>query len=217
MTSRKDKKNIAIIGAGGQCRAILAILDLNGCQKPNYIFDYGKWSKGEEIMNIPVLPLKTDEEILFYAKDTSFILAIGDNIERKNFFLRLVQLGCDLLTIISKNAIICADAQIGNGVVISPNVFVGPQTIIGNNVILNTGSIVEHESSVGDHSHLAPGSILCGRSSIGENGFLGAGAIVIDKVSIAANTIIGAGSVVIRTIIEEGFTWVGTPVKKVNK
>ena len=217
MISKKDKKNIAIIGAGGQCRAVLAILELNGYQKPNYIFDYGKWRKGEEIMDIPVLPLQTDENIIFHAQETSFILAIGDNRERKNFYLKLVKFGCDILTIISEKATICSGAKIGNGVVISPNVFVGPQSIIGNNVILNTGSIIEHESNVGDHSHLAPGSVLCGRSSIGEGGFLGAGGVIIDKVSVAANSIIGAGSVVIRSIHEEGFTWVGSPVKRVYK
>lgn len=217
MTLKKDNNKIAIIGAGGQCRAVLAILELNGYQKPEYIFDFGHWKTGEVILGIPVLPLKCDEDIKFYCKDTSFILAIGDNSERKKFYKKLTLLGCELLTIVSRDAKICSGAKIGTAVIISPNVFVGAETFIGNNVILNTGSIVEHESSVGDHSHLAPGSVLCGRSKIGESGFLGAGAIIIDKVSVAAKTIIGAGSVVIQSIKEEGFTWVGSPVKKITK
>ena len=217
MISKIDKKNIAILGAGGQCRAVLAILDLNGYQKPNFIIDFGICTKGEEIMNIPVLSIQHYEEIIYHSNNTSFIIAIGDNSERKKIYKNLLQLGCEILTIISQKATICAGAKIGNGVFISPNVFVGPNTVIGNNVILNTGSIIEHESNVGNHSHLAPGSVLCGRSGIGEAVFLGAGAVVIDKVSVASNTIIGAGSVVVKSIQEEGFTWVGSPAKKIIK
>lgn len=210
-------KKIVIIGAGGQCRAVLGILDSINLGIPYAIYDLAQPRKDEFVMGIPVVKIPSDIELTGSRHIFSFIIAIGDNKEREIIYNKLCELNCEILTIISSLAVISKSASLGNGVVVSPNVFVGPFAQVGDNTILNTGTILEHEAIIGKHSHLAPASIVCGRSKIGDLCFIGANSTIIEKISIASNTIIGAGSVVIKSIQTEGFTWVGGPAKKIEK
>lgn len=209
-------KNIAIIGSGGQCRAILGVLSTLDLVKPIVIYDLNEPFEDESIMGISVKKIPTNEELFESRSSIEYILAIGNNEERKILYNKLIDLCCEVLSVISPSAIISCNANLGKGVVIFPNSFVGPLTIIGNNTIINTAAIVEHETIIGDHSHLAPSSVICGRSTISNSCFIGANAVIIEKVSIASNTIIGAGSVVTKSIETEGSTWVGSPVKKIH-
>ena len=210
-------KKIVIIGAGGQCRAVLGILDSIELGIPNVIYDLVQPRKDEHIMGIPVIKIPSDIELSESRNVYRYIIAIGDNKEREIIYSKLCELNCEILSIISPLAVISKSATLGNGVVVSPHVFVGPYAQVGDNTILNTASIVEHEAIVGKHNHLAPASVVCGRSKIGNLCFIGANSTIIDKISIASNTIIGAGSVVIKSIQTEGFTWVGGPAKKIEK
>lgn len=210
-------KKLVIIGAGGQCRAVLGILDTLELGIPTVIYDLSEPRQDELILGIPVVKILSEKELRETQRSFKYIIAIGDNQERKRIYYKLYEFNCEILTIISPFANISNTAIIGKGVVVSPNAYVGPFSKVGDNTILNTASIVEHEAMVGNHSHLAPASVLCGRSKVGDSCFIGANATIIDKISIASNTIIGAGSVVIKSIQTEGETWVGGPAKKIEK
>jgi len=210
-------KRLIIIGSGGHCRAVLEILSTTSTPQPDLIYDLGKPVLNEHILGIPVLELPSDEQVSISKKETSYILAIGNNFERKKYYIKLIEMGCNLLSVISPLAKISENAKMGNALVIAPFVFVGPNSEIGNNVILNTASVVEHESVIGDHCHLAPRSVICGRVTLGDNSFLGANATIIDKIKVPKNSIIGAGSVIIHTIENEGGTWVGVPARRIIK
>lgn len=210
-------KKIGIIGAGGQCRAVLGILDSIDLGMPSVIYDLAQPRLDEMIMGIAVLKIPSDNELIETRGSYKYVIAIGDNQEREKIYSKFCELDCEILTIISPFATISNCATLGKGVVVSPNAFVGPYAQVGDNTILNTASIIEHEAVVGNHCHLAPASVVCGRSKIGNLCFIGANATIIDKISIASNTIIGAGSVVIKSIQTEGFTWVGGPAKKIER
>ena len=209
-------KKLGIIGAGGQCRAVLGIIDSLKLGMPTVIYDLTQPRPDELIMGIPVFKIPSDKELTATRGFFKYVIAIGDNQERERIYSKLCELDCEILTIISPFATISSCVTLGKGVVVSPNAFVGPYAQVGDNTILNTASIVEHEAIVGKHSHLAPASVVCGRSKIGNLCFIGANSTIIDKISIASNTIIGAGSVVIKSIQTEGFTWVGGPAKKIE-
>lgn len=209
-------KQTIIIGAGGQCRAVLGIVKSIGMPMPACIYD-SKALPGELIMGLPVMPMVTEDMLLSLVKDYNFILAIGDNKVRQEWYTKLKNMGSTIVSLIAPSSVISDEANIGEGVVISSQAFVGPLATVGDNVILNTASIVEHEAVVGSHCHLAPASIVCGRTKIGNKCFIGANATLIDNISIATDTIVGAGSVVIKSITESGSTWVGAPAKKITK
>lgn len=211
-------KKLAIIGSGGHCRAILAVLNsLDDNNEPNIIFDLSEPNKDEKIFGIPVLKILSDDMLIERKNQFKYILAIGDNYLRERIFNKLNNIGCEIMNVISPSATISYNVKIGNGVVIFPNSFIGPGVKIDNNTIINTSSIVEHDSVIGSHTHLAPASVICGKSTIGDFCFIGANSTIVDKISVSSNTIVGAGSVVIKSININGQTWAGNPSKKISK
>jgi serine acetyltransferase len=61
-----------------------------------------------------------------------------------------------------------------------------------------------------------PGSIVSGNVHIGNGVYLGTNSSIIEKKYLLHDIVIGANSVVIRDITESG-TYVGVPVKKIEK
>ena len=211
---------LIIIGAGGHCRAVIAILRDNGWKDPEAIFDVVATSttkkSGEIIMGLPVFNIIKDLENLVSNRDYSVLLAIGDNSTREDWFNRAKGLGCMLPNLISTMAVVNSTAELGEGVIVCPQAFIGPEVIIGDNVLINTSAIVEHESQIGSHSHVSPGSVIAGRVTLGESVMIGSNATVISNICISDHTVVGAGGVVIKNITDAGSTWVGVPVRKVN-
>lgn len=195
---------IDIIGCGGHARSVYntiidkemvrEFVDVNA--KPN-----------EKIFGVPVNRKCIDDNV-------SFIIALGDNVSRKKFYLE--HLKYNYISVVAESAIVGKDFIIDNGVFIAHLAYVGPQCSIGKHTIINTASVLEHECTIGSFSHLAPHSTVCGRCIIGSNVFIGAGATVIDKINICDNVIVGAGATVITDINEEGI-YCGTPARKIGK
>lgn len=200
---------IAVFGCGGHARSVINVICETSKEKDMIIID--EKVKNKEI----ILGYRTERECELDEKDV-FIIAVGDNNNRKNLYRKLKgKHKGRCVSVVSMYAIIGMDAEIGQGTFIAQNAYVGPQAIIGDNTILNTGSIVEHEAIIGNHTHIAPGAIICGRTRIGNNVFCGAGSTIIDKITICDNVTIGAGAVVKEDILAAG-TYVGVPAKRVK-
>lgn len=205
------KNKINIIGAGGHARALISLLEHNNF-KVSGIFDdtYSKSSK-EGICGYKIIGKIRDAQKSLNRK---FILAVGDNLERKEllsiFLSKLLR-----ENVIHPRAIIEKGVVMGICNQIFTNVSIGTGVILGDNNIINTGAIIEHESSLGCHNHLSVGAIVCGRASVGDNCFIGAGSVIIDKVRVCDNSIIGANTTVIEDIKTPG-TYVGSPARKVR-
>ena len=85
----------------------------------------------------------------------------------------------------------------GGSIVVNPSVKVGENCVLrGANCIGNNGTIDKNPV-------------------LGDNVELGFGAVIIGDVTIASNTTIGANAVVNRSIVEEKFTYVGVPARKI--
>jgi sugar O-acyltransferase (sialic acid O-acetyltransferase NeuD family) len=142
-------------------------------------------------------------------------LAIGNNELRRKISGNIASENLQIVSAISKHAIIEGDSHLGFGVFIAPLVYLGIKSRIGSHTIVNTGAILDHDVNVSSFCHIAGNAYIAGGVSIGEGTFIGAGATVIDGVQIGAEIIVGAGAVVVKSILEKG-TYVGVPAKQVK-
>ncbi len=209
-----EKQKCIIVGAGGQCRVVLSLLQEKDKEYlPIGIFD-DVVHKNEEILSVPVLGRLNSLEKYYNDGIRNIFLAIGDNLERKAIFDSVKNEGFFCPNLISNKAHVSQSANIGEANIICPLVHIGPQANISNNNIINTHSTIEHETVIQNHCHVASNSVVSGRSLLGDFVFLGAGTTVIDNVSIASETTVGAGSVVINDIKTSGYLYAGVPAKR---
>jgi sugar O-acyltransferase (sialic acid O-acetyltransferase NeuD family) len=206
-----EKQKCIIVGAGGQCRVILSLLQgVNAGYLPIGIID-DVFHENEEVLSIPVLGGINLLEELYQDGIKNVFLAIGDNFNRKVMFDLVKSVGFSCPNLISDAANVSQSAELGEANIICPFVNVGPQVKIANNNLINTHSTIEHETVVQSHCHVAPMTVVSGRSLLGDFVFLGAGATIIDKVNIVSKTLVAAGSVVTKDIESSGYLYAGVP------
>lgn len=191
-----------ILGCGGHARSVAEVALYND-KNIKIVFVDDNARENETIFGFPVI-----NELPPQAKN--IFAAVGDNTLRKKISGKH-----QLITIVSKSAVIGINAMFGKGVFVGHKAYIGPEAVIGNGTIVNTGAIVEHETKIGEFCHIAPNAVVCGRTVIGDNIFIGAGSTVVDSVNICANCCVGAGSVVIASLHEQG-TYAGTPVHLIS-
>ncbi len=196
-----------VLGCGGHARSIADII-LSNDRTSSITFLDKNARDGEKIYNFPVLKdfsiTKTKENI---------ILGIGDNKLRENLYNEYQEY---IISLISKNAYLGYDSEVGNGTFIANNVHLGPSVKVGKGCIINTHAVLDHEVFIGDFTHVSVNATLCGKVKVGSNVFIGAGAVIKDSITICDNVIIGAGAVIIKNIDESGI-YVGCPAKKIKE
>ncbi len=210
------KKKIVVIGGGGHAKVLISVLKkLNNF----HIIGYTDIKDKGEILGIGYLG---DDSVLSKlagdCHSSCAALGIGKTEKpdcRSRIITCLKKLGFHLPPVISPDAVVNEDVEIGDATVLFDGVVVNSGSSIGNAVILNTNSTVEHDCTIGDFTHIAPGATLSGRVRIGGNSFIGAGSTIIHGISVAGNCIIGAGSVIIRDCKTSG-THVGNPARKIK-
>lgn len=150
-----------------------------------------------------------------YFKQAQFIVAIGNNNDRKRLLEELIFEGASITTVIHPSAVIAASAIIGPGTCVLAGAILNPFVQVEAGVIINTKSSVDHHGVIGEYTHIAPGATLAGEVNIGSMGFVGTGATISNQIKVTSNVIIGAGGVVIANISEPG-TYVGVPAKQIK-
>jgi sugar O-acyltransferase (sialic acid O-acetyltransferase NeuD family) len=196
---------MVIIGTGEQGRVVLDILLSNGL-KPDGFLNIPPFEK-DEVCGFPVLG---DTSSLFRFKKG--IVALGDNLKRKEVFLEARSSGLLFVNAIHSSAVISDFAKLGNGVVIGAGVVINTGAEISDNTIINTGAIIEHDCFISRDSHIGPGAVLGGGVFVGECSFIGLSAVILPDVKIGKDVLVGAGSVVTRDV-PDGLTVKGVPAK----
>jgi sugar O-acyltransferase (sialic acid O-acetyltransferase NeuD family) len=149
----------------------------------------------------------------------SYIIAFGDNGDRRRVARRIEALGVPNLTaatVLHASAWTGACVSIGEGTLLAPNSLVTTRVTIGKHCILNVKASVSHDCIVGDFCNINPGATVAGDVRLSDGCYIGAGATVIDKVTIGAWTIVGAGAVVTQDL-PDGVTAVGVPARVIKR
>lgn len=200
---------VVVIGSGGHCRSVVAVLQSAGLNVIGVYDDSWKEGADELIVGVPLIGRVKD-----VPADAKVVLASGVNATREELFAQFSdRLHEDV--IVHQSAIIEPSVLLGRANIVFAMAYINADAQIGDNNILNSGCIVEHECRIGDHSHISIGTNIGGRSKVGSRCFIGAGAVLKDMVSICDDVIVGAGGVVVKSITQPG-TYVGNPVRKVK-
>ncbi|PJN91797.1 acetyltransferase [Bacillus sp. mrc49] len=206
---------IVLIGEGGHSKVIKDMIDtVVGCELIGYLDD--KYEKPIIKNQLFFAPLSTASHLLEQVMDIQFIVAIGDNLTRKNVVEELGIPDSYYGTLLHPSSIISPSAEIGLGTVVMPAAVINADAKVGCHSIINSGSVVEHDNQLGDFVHISPHATLTGAVKVAEGVHIGAGATVIPNVAIGKWSVIGAGATVINDIQSHSVA-VGTPAILKNK
>lgn len=206
-------KKLAIIGGGGHAKVVASIiLKLSDYELVGYIDQTEKPS----FLNLPYLG--NDDSFIEKYKGKIYYVALGiGQIETSKIRKGIVGKYVDFKfpIILSPNAVINQNVQIGTGTVVMDGVVINVDSQIGDYSIINTNATIEHDCKIGNYVHIAPGVTLSGNVSVGNNTLIGTGSNIIQGINIVSNVIIGAGSPVHKNILVAG-VYVGNPLRKVK-
>ncbi|RLQ96347.1 acetyltransferase [Falsibacillus albus] len=205
--------NIAVIGAGGHSRVIQELIGINGFQLIGLFDD--KFEDDHYFQNLYTGPISSTKKIKVKFSEVKFIIAIGDNRNRKLIFERLQLDEDDYISLIHPSAIVSRSAKIGNGTVIMPRSVINAEARIGAHVIINTSSIIEHDTMLDSFVHISPNAVLTGGVKVREGAHVGASATFIPCTNAGEWSTIGAGAVVNQDI-PPYHTAVGIPAKVIK-
>lgn len=199
------KQEIAIIGAGGLGREILAMIkgsSLNTSFEPLGFIDDGK-EAGEQINGVPVLGgitflLKAKEEI-------AVAIGIGNPQVRYKVYEQLKSnANLSFPNLIHPNASLHAieTIQMGIGNIIADGCILTSDIHIGDLNLLNLGCLISHDAMIGNYCTLMHHTCITGGAKLGDGVFLGTGVKLIKPTFVADNATIIAGSIIAENIGE---------------
>ncbi len=208
-------KDIIIVGGGGHAKVIINILKKN---REFNILGYVDIENNGSILGVDYIG--NDDVFIDDSSNSNLGLCIGigkvDSSDRRRKIIEKIKKKCFYWPpIISLNAIINEEVNVGKGSQIFDGVIINCSTEIQEFCIINTNSTIEHDCIIGKYSHIAPGVTISGGVSVGTNVLVGAGAIIIQNINICNDVVIGAGSVIIKNITEPG-TYIGNPLRKIK-
>ena len=201
---------VLIYGAGGHGKVVLDALECSGRRVVGFVDDDTSRAGGEHCGHrIHVWP---PEEV---GEDAEYVVAIGDNEQRRQVTERVLGLRRELGTAIHPCAIIARDVEIAAGAMILAGAVINPGARVGRGSIINTCAVVDHDCRIGEFAHVAPGARVAGHVRVGEGALIGIGATVNPRVAIGSGAVVGAGAVVTADVAA-GATVVGVPARPVS-
>ena len=205
----KALPTIAVIGAGGHAKVVIATLQAAGYGSFSvFDDDPGKW--GAELLGFPVVgPVREVRE----RRLESGIVAIGSNSKRKEVASALT---LEWISVIHPAATIHPSVVLGVGAVVFASGVIQPDTVVGEHGIINTAAVLDHDCRIGDFAHIGPGATLCGGVEIEEGTLFGVGASAIPGVKVGAWSTVGAGAAVVRDLPASTLA-LGVPAREVPR
>lgn len=211
-------KDIAIFGAGGLGREVLALIKNINTVSPEWniigFFDDGK-QKGEMVNNFPVLGGR--KELATWDRDLCVAVSVGGPATKRIIIESVSNPRINYPVLIHPSAIIQDPefVKIGKGSIICAGTIITTNIEIGDFVLLNLCCTVGHDAVIGDFCSFMPSVNISGEDNIGQAVYVGTGANLINQISIGENVTIGAGAVVTRDIPSD-CTAVGVPAKPIK-
>ena len=204
-------KNLVIVGAGGFGREI--------CSVAKTAVGYGTAFTVKGFLDLKpdalagttgYPPVLGAPETYGIEPDDVFFVALGDlGLRRKNVEL-IAARGGRFLTLVHPSVSIGMNVRIGEGCYIAHNAVLTADAEIGNNVCIFHGTVIGHDCRVGDCSHVSSLVFLGGGVRIGTGVTVHPGVRVAPFKRIGDGATLGIGSVVIANV-RPGATVFGNP------
>ena len=200
-------KELIIVGAGGHGRVVADVAASMKYFKNILFID-------DNLNQIaPHHVLTTTEHMCSQIhEERVFIVAIGHNETRSCLASELRVNNAQFTNIVHPSAVLGSRLTLGTGILFMPNAVVNANAVIGDDVIINTASVVEHDVILESSVHLGPNATLAGAAHVGYRSLVGAAAVVLPNVSIGQDCTIGAGCVVTSNVPNKKIL-VGNPAR----
>lgn len=205
-----DSQKLAVIGAGGQAKVCLDILELMGVH-PSLIL--GAEGSPGQLNGFDVESGYENISLLTHRGFTHVLIAVGDNIDRRNRAEECVSQGVRLFTAISPKSVISPKATVGEGSVVHHGAILDPYVEVGPLAIINTNSVISHDTRIGIAVHVAGQTIIGGGCKLGNQVFVGLGSTILPGLTIGDDIVIGAGSLVTKSLKDPG-VYFGSPAER---
>jgi|SRR5215472_18571 len=215
----KNVKHIAIVGAGGLGREVLAaIAACNEARKEWNVLGFLDSNRnliGSEVGGVPVLggddwvPKNHDDSVWF-------VCGIGDPKVRFRVAEEFRGQGRKFASIVHPGVRIPTSVRIGTGTVVMAGTQFTTDANVGSHVVVYINCGITHDVEIGDFCVIAAGCNLSGGAVLETGAQLGTAASVLPRRRIGAWTTIGAGSVVTEDIPADKIA-AGIPCRVIQK
>ena len=212
-------KDIAIFGAGGFGREVLALIKDINLITPIWnivgFFDDG-YEEGKMFNGFP--NLGGIEQLNQWKTPLSVAVAIGSPAIRRKIVDKIANPLVDYPSMIHPSAWIGDQeyVEIGKGCILCAGVMITTNVRIRDFVILNLQCTVGHDAVIEDYAALMPSVNVSGEVTIGPGVYVGTGAQISNQVSIGEDTVVGAGAVVVKNLPANCMA-VGVPARPYKK
>lgn len=206
-------KNLIILCAGGYGREICLFAQNSIGYSEEYIL---KGFLDDDIHKLdsfngypPIIDTIMDYKI---SKDDVFVCALGDVKIKKKVINTILSKGGEFITLISKDAYIGQNVEMGKGCIICPTARIHCDVRMGDFVTLQPFSVLGHDVQIGNWSHVNNYADCGGASVIGNEVIINTHSFILPLVTIGDGAAIGAGSIVLRNV-PSGIVMFGNPAK----
>ena len=214
-----SRRRVAILGAGGHAREMLAALRAGGrgggddCDVVGFLVDPGYAAAGSAVDSLPVLGdlgwLGTAD-----AAGVELLCGIGSPAARWRMVGRARDHGARFASLVHPAAVCAEPWAIAEGVYLAAGCVVSVGVRLGAHAHLDSGCTVAHDVDVGEWASVAPGAHVAGGARLGSGCFVGLGANVLEGRAVGEWAIVGAGSTVTADVPANS-TVVGAPARVV--
>lgn len=206
-----------IIGTGGLASDILSSIELDE-EQINLVFynDTAILPKKYIEDNFEILTSAEQAAEYFRTKDNRFVVAIGDNISRKQLSEKFEKLGGQNVNYISSKAVVSKYATIGEkGLIILPHLLIANGCSVANGCVILPNASLGHGCTINEYS-LISGNVCMSDTTIGSFSTVGIGASFKPGVKVGNYSFISVGTVVTKDI-EDGYVVAGNPGRAIRK
>jgi sugar O-acyltransferase (sialic acid O-acetyltransferase NeuD family) len=204
----KSKPTVAVLGAGGHAKVVIATLEATGYESI-VVFDDDDARWGSRLLGHPVAgAIRGVGE----RKLEAGIIAIGNNRRRKEI---AAMLSLKWVRLVHPFAYVHPSVTLGVGTAVFAGAVIQPETVVGAHAIINTAAILDHDCRIGDFAHIAPRAALCGGVEIGEGTLVGVGASVVPGVQVGCWSTVGAAAAVVSDLPDRALA-LGVPARPVR-
>jgi len=182
---------LVILGTGGHATSLMETA--SACAQYENIIFVDPAKADQSFMGCHVI---ASLEQVKTGNDTAFIAALGDNSRRETAVQELLQAlpGARFATLVHPSSSVSGFARLGSGSVILQNAVIAANASVGEHCIINSSATVEHDTILEDFSSIAPGAVTGGNCIIGKRAAVCIGAVLRHGVQIGEDAVLGAHS-----------------------
>lgn len=182
---------LLIVGAGGHGRCCLNIAresyDEIAFLDDNHI--------NERINDCKVIGA-IDDIGLYFSDYQDIIIVVGNNKLRKRITIKAVELGYNIVSLISKDSVISKYAKINQGVVIFSNAVVESNAFIGEGSIVTSNVTINHDATIEEYILIYSNTVIRLNALIGSFTCIGSNCTVCFGVKLKAGSDISDGKII---------------------